>query len=522
MHAMSLGYFPRWDERRIGNTCRAFSPSTQTNLKIPKDNKMKSLNTLVLASVIALTGAGIASATPQVIHVTGSTAYRVADVTAEVDYLNTNDSGTTAAYNGSSLTGANSSIIVSNDGNYVIENSFNGSIAGDEAVAAVGNKLGFPSYSAYVGASGSFAAAVSGNSTTAASGGIAASPAFSNTDTVYADIAFSDVSANTADQIISLVPGVGTYSYTDDGVLGVVPFVFIANATTDVTDFGSTTISTNTLVTPNVKYATATIGAANMTPQAFARLWSAGSITTAARHPEIFTGNASDSVYKIYALGRDPDSGTRATALCETGYALAGNGAAAVTNGVIQNYPYDSTGTANIIGNVSNAPIAAFEVVPASNIDGIPLGAGDGGYSSGGKLAEALSDTFSGSLSHNVAIGYLGTSDAYAALTNTAGATTGQAALLLPYNGVSFNPAGSSTTKNYAVATDLAKIYYGSYTFWGYEHLFFANNNSFDPTTFAGALKSQLLTDGVDQISAAGVTLGSMVVSRTDDGLVIH
>jgi hypothetical protein len=476
---------------------------------------MKSLNTLALAAVIALAGAGFASAAPQVIHVSGSTAYRVADVTAEVDYLAANDGGSTAAYSGSSLTGANSSIIKGNNGNYVFENAFNGSVAGDELVAKVGSQLSFPSYTAYTG---SYVATGTGGSSTAASGGYSSS-SLTTGDTAWADIVFSDVSANTADQILNTVPGVGTYSFTDNGILGVVPFVFVANATTDVTDFGSTVTATGTTASSSTfTYATAT-PVANVTPQAFARLWAAGAITTPARHPEIFTGNSADSTLKLYALGRDIDSGTRATALAETGYPLKGNGAVAVNNGVIQEYPLDSTGA--VVGNASNAAIASFEEVPASTVDTIPLGAGDGGYYSGGKLSEALSDSFTSTLTQTVEIGYLGTSDAYNALTNQAGATAGQPALLLNYNGVSFNPAGNPTIKNYATSADINKIYYGSYTFWGYEHLFYANNNSYDPTTVATGLATQLLNDHVDQLSSAGVLYGSMVVSRTDDGLVI-
>jgi hypothetical protein len=472
---------------------------------------MKSLNTLVVASVLALTGAGLASA-QQIVHVTGSTAFRVADVTAEVDYLNASHAGSTAAYSGSSLTGANTSIIVASDNSFVFENTFNGSIAGDENVAAVGSQLGFPSFSSYTG---SYTATVSGSSTAAASGGFSAS-SLPATDTAYADISFSDVSAATAQNIINEVT-TSAYSFTDGGTVGVVPFVFVANATTDVTDFGSTSTFTSTTSSP-FKYATTTV-AANVTPQSFARLWSAGTINSAKKHPEIFTGNLSDSAYTIYALGRDIDSGTRATALAETGYPIKGNGAPAVTQNVVQYFPLDSSSA--VVGNASNAAIASFTIVPTQTVDGISLTNGNGGYNSGGKLAEALSDTFSG-LSKTVEITYLGVSDAYNALTNQAGATAGQPALLLSYNGVSFNPAGSSSTKGYAPSTDLTKIYYGAYTFWSYEHVLFNNNNSFDPTSLVSSLITQLKTDQVDQLSSAGVQLSSMLVSRTDDGLLVQ
>jgi hypothetical protein len=469
---------------------------------------MKSLTTLAAAAALALTGAGFASATPTIYHVTGSTAFRVADVTAEVNYLVASHGGASGAYNGSSLTGANTSVILSGDGTIQFENSFNGSIAGDESVAAVVNKVAFPT-----AAGVTLSTLTAGTATAAASGGTSVS-SFTN-ETTYGDIAFSDVSFATAAKVIKLATS-ATISANSGGTVGVVPFDFIANNTSDVTDFGSTTIATASGVTS----ATTTV-AVSVTPQSFSNLWGAGSVSGS-----IFTGSSSDTGITVYATGRDIDSGTRATALAETGFGLKGSGAAAVTGAVQQVYPLDSSN--NVVGNVGTNEIESFEQVPASSVDGISLNAGDGGYASGGNLAKGLSVTIDASSNpQTVLIGYLGVSDAYSALT--ASGTNRHPATLLAYNGSSFNPAGSTTANGFATTTDINKVYYGQYTFWSYEQVYYNSNNagsnglqdSLNPSSIVSSLVTQLKNDNVDVLSSAGVHLNSMVVSRSDDGLQV-
>ncbi len=105
---------------------------------------MKSINKTALAALLALSSASLASAATY--HVTGSTAYRVADVTAEVAVCG----GATAkaTYYGSSLTGANYSVVVNSAGTIKFENYFNGSIAGDEALVDGVTKLPSPAATA--------------------------------------------------------------------------------------------------------------------------------------------------------------------------------------------------------------------------------------------------------------------------------------------------------------------------------------------------------------------------------------
>jgi hypothetical protein len=483
---------------------------------------MKSMNTLALGLALALAGAGLASAQETVYHVAGASSFRVALITAEVAYLNSvSSTGTvTGAYAGTSgTTGNNVSLFETPTaaGTVVFENNLSGSIAGAEALNGLGNQIAFPTDAGIT-----LSPVTPGSSTVAASGGTA-NVTFSTTETTDPDLAFSDNTLATLTSVVDLaVPGATLTGSEAQGVVGIVPYVFVANATTDVTDFGSTVRSTN----GSVVYANTTV-AVNVTPQNFARLWSAGTINTAKKHPEIFTGNPADTGYTIYALGRDIDAGTRASILAETGYPLKGNGAKAAVQAVVQYYPLDASN--NILGNVSTInPITSFEIVPNQTVDGIPLNNGNGGYNSGSPESKALSATFSSSLSKTIEIGYLGVSDGYSALT--ASGTNRQPALLLGYNGSTFNPAGSSTTAGYATQADINKIYAGQYTVWDYEHLFFApnntggngTNNSTDPTSVVAALYTQLQTNGLELLSSAGVHSANLLVSRTDDGLLVQ
>jgi hypothetical protein len=482
---------------------------------------MKPINTLAVAAVLALAGTGLASAQKTVYHVAGASSFRVALLTAEVNYLSTiSSTGTvTGAYAGTSgTTGNNVSLFETptSTGTVVFENNLSGSIAGVEALNGYGNQIAFPTDAGLT-----LGTVTPGSSSVAASGGTA-NTTFT-TETTDPDLAFSDNTQATVASLVNLaVPGATLSASEAPGIVGVVPYVFVANATTDVTDFGSTQRLTN----GSIVYANTTV-AVNITPQNFARLWSAGTLNTSKKHPEIFTGNAADSGYTIYALGRDIDAGTRASVLGELGYPIKGNGAPATTQNVVQYYPLDSS--SNIIGNVSTInPIASFEIVPNTTVDGIALNNGNGGYNSGSPESKALSDTFSGTFTKTVEIGYLGASDGYSALT--ASGTNRQPGILLGYNGATFNPAGSSATAGYATSTDIAKIYTGQYTLWGYEHLFFSPNNasgnglndSTDPTAVVSALYTQLHTNSLELLSSAGVQASSLLVSRTDDGLLVQ
>ena len=470
---------------------------------------MKSMTTMAVAAVLALTGAGFASATT-VYHVSGSTAFRAAVVTAEVSYLKsiTNSAPYAATYASSapsSLAGASVSYIVSTDGSVAFSNSFNGSIAGVEAINSIGNKINFPNGVVVTGSlMSSTYQTTAGSATALATGGSWAGAAVTvgtNGTANYPDIIFSDVDSNTAQTVIqSYVPGQAAFTDASSGnssVVGIVPFIFAAGATTDVTDFS--TVSVN--------------------PQNFSNLWSSGTVTGS-----FFTGNSADTNIKVYALGRDIDSGTRATALAETGYGLAGQGAVATIGHVTQYYPLDTTGSISGVASTVN-PINAFEKVPASTVDGASLGIGNGGYASGGNLGVALTTKFNSNITHTVIIGYIGLADLASAL-NTDTASNRQAPIQLGYAG-SFITDTTSSSVGALSTGDVAKIQYGAYTFWTYENEQFLENNGVDPTSVAGSLQG-LLAGGtnaantLDQLSSGGVSYLTMKVARSDDGLQVQ
>jgi hypothetical protein len=453
---------------------------------------MKSINTMAAVAILALSSVGLASA--QTYHVTGSTAYRVADVSAEVSIVGATGKAT---YYGSSLTGANYSVVTNSTGSLKFENYFNGSIAGDEALVGGVTKLPFPAATSTGETPTGPLTVYSG--ATAASGGRALSSVGSDTDVAFPDIAYSDVSFDTAQQIIFNSTDSTTTVPANNGltssIVGVVPFAWVINGSTDViASSGSFT-------------------GLSMTPQAFNTIWGGGSYPFS-----LLTGVNTDTATTVYALGRDADSGTRATALAETGYGLLGSGI--VTTPVVQYYPYQTatqalndtlTGVIGLDSSTSGQTIGGLNGVPNETIDGYTQNNANGGYNSGGNLATAVSTTFAPGTTNTVLVTYLGASDAKSALT--ASGTNRTPAYQLGYNGTTFLVTPASTTNSNL-------IYYGRYTFWGYEHLYYVTSHVSGLTGSTGiaAQLENTLIGGADQLSSNGVTFAGLKVQRSDDG----
>lgn len=350
---------------------------------------MKSINKLALASLLALSSASLASATT--LHITGSTAFRVATVTAEATALHTlTGAAVLGTYSGSSITGSNQSILTS--GTFVIENNFTGSVGGLQTVsAAPATASGFPDSTATFTTP---TAITLGSSTTAATGGAAGS--FS-THSAVPDISLSDSSINTALAITTL-----THTPTITSV-GIVPFSFIKS-----------------------KGAPASL--TNISSAGAIALYSAGVLPAS-----FLTGNAADT-QAIYALGRDIDSGTRAIAFSETGLGAA--------TPPVQYAPFDSTtaasndnDTTHVVGNTgAGTAINSLNFYPAETVDGISGGLGAMGYASGGNLAKAMFATNNLVPTNTVFfVTYLGLSDDASAV--------GGGAVNINYNGVAESAA---------------------------------------------------------------------------------
>jgi len=396
-------------------------------------------------------------------HITGSTAFRAATVTAIQQAINGNstpsptaaDNATATSANNLLWTGSNSSL-----GNYTIKASFNGSGAGTQLVA--GN-LAIPFLSS----------TNTGWPTT-----IAAAPAYpgNTTDNVVPDAAMSDVFQATTGflgsvkTIISGSNQAHTYTSLGDNKVAIVTFKPMASKT-----FPQGTASYVIDETGSFN-----VSSYSLTPQNFTATWGSGSTLLS-----LYSGNHSDEGSIVYATGRNQDSGTRMTYLAETGYG--------VNNPVVQYFPTVS----------SSNTVSAVNEYAITTINGISTGAnGNGGESSGSAVRGYLAYPFNASLSNS------GTNSAYfmTVLGTSDSSSVATAAIELPYNGTYYS--------NTAVEE-------GSFTLWSYEHMFLVPGLSTSNATgnaFALSVKSYITGAAESGLAKAGIPLGVMQVQREIDG----
>jgi len=220
-----------------------------------------------------------------------------------------------------------------------------------------------------------------------------------------------------------------------------------------------------------------------------------GGLFSAGRAPLSFmTGNASDHNVIIFAVGRNPDSGTRITALADSGY-----GALKLVK-QYQAVPELTT---------AGGSVTQHQLYPVETIAGLStIAAGNSGQASGGTLANYMSVTLptsglsgmNGSATYSAAyyLTYLGLGDA---ATATNGTNLG---VELAYKGVNYSPTA---------------LREGTYTFWGYEHIM--DRGDIDGTS-AGDLRDAMIssiTNPATDISSVGFHDDTnMHVKRTQDG----
>ena len=206
----------------------------------------------------------------------------------------------------------------------------------------------------------------------------------------------------------------------------------------------------------------------NMTPQLAQSVFSAGQASLS-----LFTGNAADESLNVFAIGRNPDSGTRITAFAES--------AVGISSQVEQYQPTFASGV-----------VSSQTLWPAETVVGISFGTGTSGYSSGSGLVAPLKCTTDAIGGYYVT--YLGISDALSAASG--------GGKILTYNGVPFS------TKN---------VTEGKYTFWSYEHLDYLSSLASPKknlaTTFVNTLVG-LATAG----NGSSIKLSDMKVVRLVDG----
>lgn len=369
-------------------------------------NKLMSLAAAALA--VAATGNA-----QTVIDITGSTAGRSAVHQSILSVL----SNETYVYNGSSFNGAGRVLFRGNLGTepVVVRTAWSGSAAGVRDVAQNNSSVLFINNAAVAAGSLNNGVISTGNG------------AVGNTANLVADvaeIAFSDVfQSSTIYQSPAL----------DDDFVGIIPFKFYASkdAPADLT---------------------------NLQPSQSQFLWGNSYIPLA-----MITGDVADQATFVYATGRDPESGTRITAMAEIGYG--------VFAAVQQMQP-----------TIASGSVTAVNLWPQGT-----YAEGNGGYSSGSSVKTAIeANAFANS---NGLISYLGSSDWTA---------NGKE---LSYNGVLYSADN---------------VEEGKYTFWGYLHQMRHPSLSGTTLEFYDDLLGAVQTD-----TTWLVKVSDMQVSRAADGGLI-
>jgi hypothetical protein len=410
---------------------------------------MKTFKNL-LAAMLALTIVGTASAQIK-IYVTGSTAFRGA-ATAEIG--NTLSGTVSIAYDGNTagVTSQNNANAVTWTGGNVggtavtIKASWSGSGAGVQTVG------GAPTFNVNFLPDGA-----AGSANSDPRGGV------NPHEAAVPDIAFSDIY-----QVSTFFNGTFqsvNYAQLVENLVGVVTFKWAA----------SNGFPANQSMTPQLAQALFTVGAVPLSG---------------------WTGNNAHQTVGVYATGRNPDSGTRGTALAESGIG--------VFTFLRQYQP-----------TVSGTTATALTLYPIQTINGVSTAKkGNSGESSGSSLRGFLNltltpaayQTFDGTQTNGYLLTYLGVSDA-----NTAIGAGTNPAVELSYNGVLFSQSA---------------VEQGQYTFWGYEHELWqsslgtgAGGSTNDPVklTFAQNLRNNIQAETSVQLSP-NVALSDMTVQRSIDG----
>lgn len=452
---------------------------------------MKSYKLLAVALLAAMASSAAYSQT--VIRFTGSSAFRASTAKAIENSLNP---GFTVAANGTTTQGSNIVTYVgttlSGNNSVIIQTSFTGSVDGiRDITTGVANTYIVPSLAT--------ATAVTG--LTAVSTSIPA-----NVETGVADVALADnLQSSTSFKTPTLA----------QTAVGIVPFVFVKGRL----DAAHTQKAAWDALT-------------NISPAGARSLFNNGtnlSILNGLADPAwttysnngTFTGV--DTRFKVYALGRNPFSGTRVVTFAETGY---GTSAAA--------FQYKAYRSGDSLAASSIPTVGAGDIIttvrqyPAQTVSGQFFARGNNGFGSGGTLATELSATVGASaLDANSQpfglVGYVGTSDAATFLKNVFGATATKtasetAAHILTYNGVSLPVTLTGGT----VAWDYSAVQEGRYTLFGNEYISYITSTIGAVGTvkrdFADAVGTEIKNNTV---TLAGVSLASMKVNRASEGAAI-
>ena len=231
----------------------------------------------------------------------------------------------------------------------------------------------------------------------------------------------------------------------------------------------------------------------NVTSQNFQDLFHTGGLPLC-----FFTGNSSDFGTTVTPVGRYNLSGTRITAILDSGAKLTQS---------LHQYALSDNGT--------TTPGLASTDTAAPPSDGTQwLSVGNNGYFSGGNVGKAIHASSVNSAPP--AIAYLGLADASSKLTATGG---GAAASEGPvaFNGQAPWVGGTYPSGNW----NLSGVENGSYTFWSYERLYASpsdSSSSFIVGTFGPGLIAGLQYEITNSTPLTAVLESQMNVYRNADG----
>jgi len=434
-----------------------------------------------IASALAIFIVGALHA-EEVIHITGSTAYQAAVVTAIEDLLNNSGSYTVAyahdqpTVNGDELHASSAILRGTISGIPVtVKCCWAGSVGGVLAVAEQMDISNIPGAAGWMLRSniGSTTSITVGNKTLNAVGtpnyGTDLSGTYATNETLRADIAMSDSYQSSTPYTTPVLNG---------GQVGIVVYEAVANNGSPATF-------------------------ANVTDEQFSAILTGGIPLSQV------TGNAADTL-PVYSVGRNFDSGTRLSLLAELN---------------IPNVQQVEATTSGLIGggggHITNLGLYHAETLfPTPFTRSFP--AGQSGYASGAAVADILatpgsSTASDGAIALNFGapswlIGYLSRNDANRAVRKTSANTAHR----LTFNGVKdWTGAADSLVASYAdyVVTE------GLYSCWEYESFLYRNGLDSNQSSIVSILQAKVAVDA----GVSGIPLSSMNVSRPiEGGLITH
>lgn len=518
------------------------------------------------------------------VYITGATAFRAPAITEIKGFLDGGFVGIYGAKSGVTNEGnaANSAFrgtSIANPalGNITVKCAWGGSVGGVRLIQSTTtfNINDQPGVAGWIPDSALPAGSSGGTITAGAEGGISSAPTIVGADTVVypfergagaakPDAAFTDAFQSSA---LGGAPGdaIGLGTDVATGKIGVIPFDFVvcngvtpssvtkfvtpvyaAGATTityasstgaaptvgrtiagqgiglgtTIIAVGANSVDISTPTTAAVASNTTSISAADTAVSPINNISAnqANQLMTGGGRLPMFTGLATDAGVGVYMYGRNADSGTRVSQLGESGRGIANRPS-------FHLIPTFTGITPNVgKGGLSGNTVASIARWPIETVLGTTYTAGQGGYTSGGDLADALTSagsttaTFSGGVPRaGWMIGYVGRSDSSRAVAKTFGQNT---AKRLTFNGQQ-DWIGLGSDNTVAGAPTLGfnddAIRQGVYHAWEFEH-FYKKSTILDGTDKDVALDALALALTTGAAPSGSVLLSTMAVTRSIEG----